>query len=305
HLLTGRIGRPGMGPFSLTGQPNAMGGREVGGLANTLAAHLDLEAADHRDAVRAFWGSPAIASQPGLEAVELFEAMHAGHIKAVWIMATNPVVSLPDADRVREALERCELVVLSDCVADTDTAALADVLLPAATWGEKEGTVTNSERRISRQRRFLTPPGEARPDWWMICEVARRMGFAQAFPYAAPHEIFDEHARLSAVAARGGVSVQSSAVGAVPRLFDISGLAGLRDAEYAELEPTQWPVRARPDPSSESKSDSKSQSVSESKGDTSTERLFRDGRFAHPDGKARLVPVHQRPPAHATDEAHP
>ncbi|MDE2261884.1 MAG: molybdopterin-dependent oxidoreductase, partial [Gammaproteobacteria bacterium] len=221
HLLTGRIGRPGMGPFSLTGQPNAMGGREVGGLANTLAAHLDLEVAEHREAVRGFWGSPGVASRPGLKAVDLFEAMHAGRIKAVWIMATNPVVSLPDAERVREALRRCELVVLSDCVADTDTAALAHVLLPAATWGEKDGTVTNSERCISRQRRFLAPPGEARPDWWIICEVARRMGFAGEFPYESPHGIFDEHARLSALAARGGLSVQSHSADTPARLFDI------------------------------------------------------------------------------------
>ncbi|HKR99537.1 MAG TPA: nitrate reductase, partial [Candidatus Dormibacteraeota bacterium] len=276
HLLTGRIGRPGMGPFSLTGQPNAMGGREVGGFASTLAAHLDIEVAAHRDAVRTFWRSPSIAPRPGLKAVELFEAMHAGRIKAVWIMATNPVVSLPDADRVRAALERCELVVLSDCVADTDTAALAHVLLPAATWGEKDGTVTNSERCISRQRRFLTAPGEARPDWWILCEVATRMGFGEGFPYESSHQIFDEHARLSALAARSAVA---------PRLFDISGLAGLSRTEYEELEPTQWPIRSR--------------------GSTPTARLFHDGRFAHPDRRARLVPVHQRSPVHPTDECHP
>jgi assimilatory nitrate reductase catalytic subunit len=285
HLLTGRIGRPGMGPFSLTGQPNAMGGREVGGLANTLAAHLELEVPEHRAAVRAFWGSPGIASRPGLKAVELFEAMHAGRIKAVWIMATNPVVSLPDADRVRAALARCELVVLSDCAADTDTAALAHVLLPAATWGEKDGTVTNSERCISRQRRFLTPPGEARPDWWIICGVASRMGFAAEFAYRSPHEIFAEHARLSAVAARGASAAESPALGAAPRLFDISGLAGLSAAEYDDLQPTQWPLR--------------------SSGAAAQPRLFQDGRFAHPDAKARLVPVSQRPPAHATDGVYP
>jgi assimilatory nitrate reductase catalytic subunit len=282
HLLTGRIGRPGMGPFSLTGQPNAMGGREVGGLANTLAAHLDLEAAEHREAVRTFWGSPGVASRPGLKAVDLFEAVHAGRIRALWIMATNPVVSLPDANRVREALRRCDLVVLSDCVADTDTAALAHVLLPAATWGEKDGTVTNSERRISRQRRFLVPAGEARPDWWIICEVARRMGFADQFPYAAAHEIFDEHARLSALAARGVGSCSSDAA---HRLFDIGGLVGLTAAEYEGLEPTQWPIRSR-----------HGQPVA---------RLFEDGRFAHEDGKARLVPVRPRAPANLTSDAQP
>lgn len=307
HLLTGRIGRPGMGPFSLTGQPNAMGGREVGGLANTLAAHLDLEAAGHREAVQAFWGGPTLASRPGLKAVDLFEAMHAGQIKAVWIMATNPVVSLPDANRVREALARCELVVVSDCVADTDTAALAHILLPAASWGEKDGTVTNSERRISRQRSFLTPPGEARPDWWIVCEVARRMGFAREFPYATPREIFDEHARLSAIPVRteasGACALQAHSGGTVTRLFDIGGLAGMTAAEYDGLEPTQWPVRSRRD----SKSDASRRDTST--GDTSsgapTARLFHDGRFAHPDGKARLVPVSQRPPAYATDETYP
>ena len=317
HLLTGRIGRPGAGPFSLTGQPNAMGGREVGGLANTLAAHFDLETAGHREAVQAFWRSPSVASRPGLKAVDLFEAMHAGRIKAVWIMATNPVVSLPDANRVREALQRCELVVVSDCVADTDTAALADVLLPAATWGEKDGTVTNSERRISRQRRFLTPPGEARPDWWIVCEVAKRMGFAQEFPYAEPHAIFDEHARLSALAAAApgasapaacaGASVQSCSRGAA-RFFDISGLAGLTAAEYDGLEPTQWPLRSRSEPPA-ARPETRQEACLETgrlRPETRTApRLFHDGRFAYPDGKARFVPVGQRAPAHATDETYP
>ncbi|HEU5442548.1 MAG TPA: molybdopterin-dependent oxidoreductase [Steroidobacteraceae bacterium] len=293
HLLTGRIGRPGMGPFSLTGQPNAMGGREVGGLANALAAHLDLEAAEHREAVQAFWGSPSLASRQGLKAVDLFEAVHAGRIKAVWIMATNPVVSLPDADRVREALRRCDMVVLSDCVGDSDTAALAHVLLPAATWGEKDGTVTNSERRISRQRRFLTAPGEARPDWWIISEVAKRMGFAEGFTYDSPHQIFDEHARLSALAARVRVSADSRCGDAAPRLFDLGGLAGLGAAGYEQLEPIQWPVGSPCD------------SASDSRSGRSTARLFQNGRFAHPDGRARFIPVHQRAPANSTDEAHP
>lgn len=137
HLLTGRIGRPGMGPFSVTGQPNAMGGREVGGLATTLAAHMDLDVADHRRVVQEFWNSPVIASAPGLQAVDLFDAIHDGRVKAVWIMATNPVVSLPDADRARQALRRCELVVASDCVQHTDTTALAHVLMPAAGWAER------------------------------------------------------------------------------------------------------------------------------------------------------------------------
>jgi len=190
HLATGRIGRPGMGPFSVTGQPNAMGGREVGGLANQLAAHMDFDDPQQVDSVRRFWRAPNMATQPGLKAVDMFRAVDEGLIKAIWIMATNPVVSLPDADRVREALRKCELVVVSDCVATTDTTACAQVLLPAAAWGEKDGTVTNSERRISRQRTFLPPPGEAKPDWWMVCEVAKRLEYGEAFSFQSPAQIF-------------------------------------------------------------------------------------------------------------------
>src|SRR5262245_46698873 len=197
HLATGRIGKPGMGPFSLTGQPNAMGGREVGGLANQLAAHMDFSP-QNVDRVARFWGSPRVAARPGLKAVDLFDAVERGTVKAVWIMSTNPVVSMPDAERVRRALQRCELVVVSDCVRDTDTTRCAHVLLPAAAWGEKSGTVTNSERRISRQRSFLSPPSEAQPDWWIVAQVAKRMGFGTAFDYDGPAAIFREHARLTA-----------------------------------------------------------------------------------------------------------
>ncbi|GAC1628846.1 MAG: nitrate reductase [Nevskia sp.] len=238
HLLTGRLGAPGMGPFSITGQPNAMGGREVGGLANMLAAHLKIEDATHRALVQEFWQSPAIAQQGGLKAVELFEAIGSGKVKAVWIIATNPVVSLPDADAVRAALARCELVVVSDCVSDTDTAKLAHVLLPAAAWGEKDGTVTNSERRISRQRAFLPLPGEARADWWMLCEFAKRMGWGRGFGYSSAQEIFVEHARLSAY--RNGSGAESGAP--VPRLFNLEALADLDAAGYDALAPQRWPV---------------------------------------------------------------
>ncbi len=272
HLLCGRIGKPGMGPFSLTGQPNAMGGREVGGMANMLAAHMELGNPEHRRLVQQFWNSPRLAATVGLKAVELFEAMHAGRIKAVWIMATNPIVSLPDADRAREALERCELVVVSDCVAATDTTALAHVLLPAAAWGEKDGTVTNSERRISRQRAFLPLPGEARPDWWIVSEVARRMGFG-GFGYSSAREIFEEHAQLSGLGNSG------------TRGFDISALADLGPEGYERLEPVQWPIR---------------ESVHRG-----TSRLFEDGRFLHADARARFVPTSVRPAAHSTDEEFP
>lgn len=273
HLLTGRIGQPGAGPFSITGQPNAMGGREVGGLANMLAAHMDLEDASHRELVQSFWGSPRIAERGGLKAVELFDAIHAGKVKAVWIMATNPVVSLPDADKVKEALRRCELVVVSDCFSSTDTNALAHVLLPAAGWGEKDGTVTNSERRISRQRAFQPLSGEARPDWWLMCEVARRMGFDHGFNYDSAHEIFIEHAALSTHRNDG------------QRAFDIGGLATITSAEYDDLAPVQWPVPERNHPG--------------------TARLLRSGRFYRRDHRARLVPTAPRAPAHKANAEFP
>jgi len=185
HLATGRIGKPGMGPFSVTGQPNAMGGREVGGLANQLAAHMDFSEANIERVAR-FWGAEKMAQAPGLKAVDMFDAIASGKIKAVWIMGTNPVVSLPDADKVRAALMACEMVVVSDCVQHTDTTACADIPLPARGWGEKDGTVTNSERCISRQRSFMPASGEAQPDWWIVTQVAQRMGFAEAFSYSKP-----------------------------------------------------------------------------------------------------------------------
>lgn len=229
HLVTGRIGKPGMGPFSVTGQPNAMGGREVGALSNQLAAHMDFAPADV-DRVRRFWHSPTIATKPGLKAVDLFAAIERGEIEAVWVMATNPAASLPDADRVRAALAKCKLVVVSDCVARTDTLDHAHVKLPALAWGEKDGTVTNSERRISRQRPFLKPPGEARQDWWIVAQVAKRLGAGAAFAWSGPAEIFAEHARLSAFE-NGGV-----------RDFDLSHLL---DVDYETMRPTQWPARER------------------------------------------------------------
>lgn len=272
HLLTGRIGTAGAGPFSITGQPNAMGGREVGGLATTLAAHMNLDVAEHRDIVQRFWKSPAIARSPGYKAVDLFDAIHARRVKAVWIAGTNPVVSMPNANRVRAALQRCELVVVSDCVADTDTTRHAHVLLPAMAWGEKDGTVTNSERRISRQRPFLAAAGEAKPDWWMFCEVAKRMGFADGFEFHSPHEIFVEHARLSAAGNDGS------------RAFDIGALGTLTPAQYDSLVPTRWPVRTPPANDGE---------------------LFADGRFFHADRRARFVATVPCPPKHPTDAEYP
>ncbi|MEO5805980.1 molybdopterin-dependent oxidoreductase [Devosia sp.] len=257
HLATGRIGLPGMGPFSVTGQPNAMGGREVGGLANILAAHMDFTP-DAIERVGRFWNSATVATRPGLKAVDLFPAIADGRIKAVWIMATNPVDSMPEADMVRAALRACPFVVVSDMNANTDTMAEAHVRLPAAGWGEKDGTVTNSERRISRQRSFAQTPGEARPDWWIVSEVARRMGFSEAFSFTNPGEIFAEHAALSAFENDGA------------RDFDLSGLIG---ADYDTLEPVQWPVRPE-----------------------GTGRMFENGGFFTPDRKARFVAVAPPPP---------
>ena len=272
HLATGRIGLPGCGPLSVTGQPNAMGGREVGGLANMLACHLDLENADHRAAVRDFWDAPAtLPAASGLKAVDMFRAVGSGQIKALWIIHTNPAVSMPDADAVRDAIAACPFTVVSDITARTDTARLADVLLPATAWAEKDGTVTNSDRLISRQRSVLPTPGAARPDWDILAEVGRRMGFATAFDYASPVEIFREHAALSGIAGRLG------------RDFDISALACLNDHAYDALAPQRWPV-------------------------TTTRqggRFFSDGAFFHADGKARLLPVRWAPPAAKTGPRYP
>jgi len=266
HLATGRIGKPGAGPFSVTGQPNAMGGREVGGFANTLAAHIDIENAAGREAVQRFWNSPTIAKRQGPKAVEMFDRIHDGRIKAVWIIATNPVVSLPDADKVAAALRGCELVVVSDVMGNTDTAALAHVLLPALAWGEKDGTVTNSDRTISRQRQFLPAPGEARADWRMLCDVARAMGFG-GFDFVSPHEIFREHVQLTAHENLGR------------RALDLGAWSEITAAEYRNWQPAAWPMAAARE--------------------STRGPMFGDGRFLHADGRARFIALTPRAPEHA------
>jgi assimilatory nitrate reductase catalytic subunit len=257
HLATGRIGKLGASPFSLTGQPNAMGGREVGGLSNQLAAHMGFTPPDI-DRVRRFWKAPRIATHEGLKAVQMFEAIARGEIKALWVMGTNPVVSLPDADVVRAAMQKLELFVVSENVSSNDTVnSGADVLLPALAWGEKSGTVTNSERRISRQRSFLPAPGEARPDWWIVSEVAKRLGFAAAFDYRSAADVFREHASLSGFENNGS------------RDFDIGGLSGMSDEGFAEMGPMQWPMRyGELEPQA---------------------RFFANGRFYANDRKARFI----------------
>ena len=196
-LITGKIGKPGCGPFSLTGQPNAMGGREVGGMANIASAHRDLANPAHRAEIAQHWGVPMIPDKPGLTAVELFNAINEGRVKAVWIIATNPVESLPDAQLVDAALKRAELVVVQDCY-PTATTAMADVVLPAATWLEKTGTMTNSERRIGLLQAAVPPPGDALPDSEIICRFAAHLGHAKSFTYTSVAAIYDEHVALTA-----------------------------------------------------------------------------------------------------------
>lgn len=257
HLATGRIGRRGMGPFSVTGQPNAMGGREVGGLANMLANHLDIENPEHRNAVQSAWNSPTICTTQGLKAVDLFESCANGKIKALWVMSTNPAVSLPDAGRVADAIKAVPFTVVSDIMARTDTGDLADVLLPASGWGEKNGTVTNSERRVSRQRAFLKAPENTRPDWKIICDVATRMGWGDGFAFDTPADVFTEYAQTTAIAQQFGKDL------------DMTGLADLTPAEYETLAPVQWPIVDG----------------------QSRDRFFADGGFFHTDGKAKMLPI--------------
>ena len=276
HLATGQIGRPGAGPFSLTGQPNAMGGREVGGMANLLSAHRDLANERHRAEVAALWGVPSVPAKPGKTAVEMFEAIRSGEIKAVWIACTNPAQSMPSLGLVEEALQKAQFVVLQECFVDTETAPYADLLLPASTWGEKEGTVTNSERRISRVRAAIPPPGEAKADWEIARDFALALGrelerhrgeneATRLFGYCTPEQIFNEHRETT----RG-------------RDLDISGL------DYTLLEsagPQQWPYPLG--------------------ATTGKARLYSDGRFPTVSGRARFLDTRHMPTAEKTDARFP
>ncbi len=253
HLATGRIGKPGACPFSITGQPNAMGGRETGGMATTLAAHMDFDAAARRR-VQRFWNSPTIAEEPGLKAVDMFDAVSDGRIKAIWVIATNPVVSLPNAGKVRDALAQCPNVIVSECVAESDTLNFAHVKLPAAAWSEKDGTVTNSERRISRQRGLLAPAGEARQDWRAIAGVADAMGFGVGFGWRTSADVFREYAELTNYENKGR------------RFLRLGPLAQLTDDGYDAMQPVQWPVDAA----------------------GGRARLFADGTYQTADGRARI-----------------
>lgn len=280
HLATGKIGKEGAGPFSVTGQPNAMGGREVGALANTLTAHMEFHP-DDIDRVEAFWQTDTLAKKPGLKAIDMFDAIHRGEIKAVWIMATNPVVSLPDSDKIKQALENCPLVVVSDCVENTATTPYADILLPAQGWSEKSGTVTNSERRISRQRRLLASPGMAKPDWWIISQVAQRIGFKEAFDYLHEGEIFREYAQLTTLG-----NADHGSKKARQRDLNLAGLVEITDSEYNSLTPQQWPVEHQ-----------QHQVVNQ--------RMFADQRFFTENHRANFIAVKHTAPQASTTKVYP
>ena len=276
HLATGKIGYDGAGPFSITGQPNAMGGREVGGLSTQIAGHMHYEDEGAIDLISRFWQAPKMTQKQGYKAVDMFKAIDEGKIKAIWIMATNPVVSMPDADFIKRALKKCDLVIVNECFENTDTVKCANVVFPATTWGEKHGTVTNSERRITLQSSMLTAPGEARNDWEIICDVAKKLGFGKDFNYQHPSDIFREHAALSgfenSYTENSTVNSQSQDTSKyIKRFFDISAFSQITKEEYENFTPVQWPVNKQHP--------------------QGCPRLFADKQFNSISGKANIIPV--------------
>ena len=265
HLLTGQIGKPGAGPFSLTGQPNAMGGRECGLLCHQLPGYRLVEDASHRAEVEKFWGLPTgqIKPQMGLSAIEMFRALEKGTLKAIWIAATNPAVSMPDLHHVRRAFHRAEFVVVSDAYHPTETTLLADVVLPAAQWGEKDWTSTNSERMVSFSPKLWDAPGEALSDWEILARFARKMGFS-GFDYSRGSDVWDEFIQLT----RG-------------RPCDMAGATNsrLRDGSL------QWPCPTAYH--------------------YGTKRRYDDGVFPTPDGKAIFLPREHRDPCETPDHEFP
>ena len=266
HLLTGQIGKPGAGPFSLTGQPNAMGGREAGLLSHQLPGYRFVDDPEHRRELERCWNQPegSLRPTPGLTAVEMFRALEKGTLKAIWIMATNPLVSLPDLHQARRALARAELVVVSDAYHPTETTLAADVLFPAASWGEKEWTSTSSERLVSHSPRLFDPPGSALPDWQVLARLGRALGFA-GFEHTSAAEVWEEFRKLTA-----------------GRPCDMTGITARRLRSERHV---YWPC-----PSEEHRG---------------SQRRYLDQVFPTADGRARFLPRPHQPPREATDHEFP
>ncbi|MBF2050614.1 MAG: nitrate reductase [Elainella sp. C42_A2020_010] len=288
HLMTGDIGKPGAGPFSLTGQPNAMGGREAGGLSHLLPGYRTVKVPQHRAEVEQFWGLPPgqIAPEPGRTAWDMIRGLETGEVGLLWIAATNPVVSMPDLERTKAALRRSPFTIYQEAYYPTETSAFAHVLLPAAQWSEAPGTMTNSERRVTLCPQFRTPPGEARPDWVIFAEVGQRLGFGKQFAFNNVAEVHAEFVRLT----RG-------------RPCDMSGVSHERLRREG---PLQWPCPAQEEASAQpsapaSRKTSRKSDVSKAP----SSRLYTDLRFNTPDGRARFAAYHSQGLAEPTDPDYP
>ena len=316
HLATGQIGKKGAGPFSLTGQPNAMGGREVGGMANLMSGHRDLANAEHRAEIAALWGVDSVPETPGKTAIEMFDALNSGDIKAIWIACTNPAHSMPDLNSVLEALNTAQLVVVQDAFNNTDTCKYADVLLPASTWGEKEGTVTNSERRITRVNPAVAPPGEAKHDWAIMVDFAQRLEnrLALKAPLSNSLPPAGESTKLPPAGGRGagkeGGLFQFTSTEQIfnehretTRGQDLD-ITGLSYQLLNEQGPQQWPFTANhaaqllPLPVREGWGEEETVTLSNA-------RLYADGIFQKADGKAQFINATYKPQADKTDARYP
>jgi ferredoxin-nitrate reductase len=268
HLMTGNLGKPGAGPFSLTGQPNAMGGREAGGLSHLLPGYRSVKNAQHRAEVEQFWGLPAgrISPHPGRDVWKMILALEAEEVGLLWIAATNPAVSLPDLERTKAALLKSPFTVYQDAYYPTETAAYAHLLLPATQWSEKTGTMTNSERVVTLCPAFQTPPGEAKADWEIFAEVGRRLGFAEQFQFADAAAVYREFTQLTR-----------------DRVCDMTGISHDRLRQEG---PLQWPC-------------------SEGEIAQTGKRLYADLQFPTPDGRARFAAYHSRGLAEPSDDQYP
>ena len=278
HLMTGNIGRPGAGPFSLTGQPNAMGGREAGGLAHILPGYRLVKNPQHRNEVEQLWGleSGSISPQPGLDAWEMITGLERGEVGCLWVAATNPAVSMPDLERTKAALRQSPFTICQDAYYPTETAEYAHVILPASQWSEKPVAMTNSERVVTFCPVFRNAPGEARADWEIFAEVGRRLGFAEQFPFTNSADVYDEFVQLT----RG-------------RPCDVTGLS---HARLQAVGPVQWPCPETED-GEEADRDQRSQFV--------PKRLYEDFRFNTPDGRARFAAFHAKGLAEPPDLDYP